>query len=147
MGWAWAWRAPPADPRPLTPPNPHSPPTHPSPTPPQGLTPLLGIDCWEHGYYLQVGARTMRVLGPALRFAARLPPPACPRPLAPARLPSPTPYYPPASTPSPPPPPSQPTHAFSTQYKNARPAYLKEIWRVVNWGDVGARFGAAAKKA
>jgi Fe-Mn family superoxide dismutase len=27
-------------------------------------------------------------------------------------------------------------HAYYLQYKNARPDYLKEIWKVVNWNNV-----------
>jgi len=34
-------------------------------------------------------------------------------------------------------------HAYYLDYKNVRPDYLKEIWKVVNWADVGARFDAA----
>eukprot|EP00188_Purpureofilum_apyrenoidigerum_P002102 Plantae.Rhodophyta-Purpureofilum_apyrenoidigerum.ctg22545.p2 GENE.Plantae.Rhodophyta-Purpureofilum_apyrenoidigerum.ctg22545~~Plantae.Rhodophyta-Purpureofilum_apyrenoidigerum.ctg22545.p2 ORF type:complete len:241 (+),score=47.40 Plantae.Rhodophyta-Purpureofilum_apyrenoidigerum.ctg22545:101-724(+) len=36
-------------------------------------------------------------------------------------------------------------HAYYLQYKNARPSYLKEIWKVVNWEDVATRYNAAAK--
>ncbi len=31
------------------------------------------------------------------------------------------------------------------QYKNARPDYLKEIWKIINWKDVAQRFDAAKK--
>ena len=35
-------------------------------------------------------------------------------------------------------------HAYYLQYKNVRPEYLKQIWSVVNWRDVEARFVAAS---
>lgn len=47
----------------------------------QGLVPLLGVDVWEHAYYLQ--------------------------------------------------------------YKNLRPDYLKEIWKVMNWKEIDQRFAKA----
>ncbi|KAL4447307.1 hypothetical protein ABPG77_007340 [Micractinium sp. CCAP 211/92] len=34
-------------------------------------------------------------------------------------------------------------HAFYLQYKNDRPAYLKEVWKVVNWAEAGRRFKEA----
>ena len=34
-------------------------------------------------------------------------------------------------------------HAFYLQYKNLKLEYLKNIWRVVNWGNVAARFERA----
>ncbi|NGX38726.1 MAG: Superoxide dismutase [Mn] [Chlamydiae bacterium] len=35
-------------------------------------------------------------------------------------------------------------HAYYLQYKNLRPEYLKNIWRVVNWGNVAERYAKAA---
>ena len=34
-------------------------------------------------------------------------------------------------------------HAYYLQYKNVRPDYVKEIWKVVNWADVSERLAAA----
>lgn len=34
-------------------------------------------------------------------------------------------------------------HAYYLQYENRRPDYLKEIWSIVNWGDVAERLAAA----
>eukprot|EP00467_Chlorarachnion_reptans_P016759 CAMPEP_0114506748 /NCGR_PEP_ID=MMETSP0109-20121206/11600_1 /TAXON_ID=29199 /ORGANISM="Chlorarachnion reptans, Strain CCCM449" /LENGTH=196 /DNA_ID=CAMNT_0001685371 /DNA_START=127 /DNA_END=717 /DNA_ORIENTATION=- len=34
-------------------------------------------------------------------------------------------------------------HAYYLDYLNARPKYLESIWKVVNWGDVAARYSAA----
>lgn len=42
-----------------------------------------------------------------------------------------------------PPCPPRPLPVQYLQYKNARPDYLKEVWKVVNWRDVGRRFEAA----
>lgn len=36
-------------------------------------------------------------------------------------------------------------HAYYLQYENRRPDYLKEIWSIVNWGDVAARLADAKK--
>lgn len=36
-------------------------------------------------------------------------------------------------------------HAYYLQYKNVRPDYLKEIWKVVNWETVESRLAGAAK--
>mmetsp|Transcript_4115 Transcript_4115/g.10254 ORF Transcript_4115/g.10254 Transcript_4115/m.10254 type:complete len:227 (+) Transcript_4115:57-737(+) len=33
-------------------------------------------------------------------------------------------------------------HAYYLQYKNARPEYLKEIWKVVNWKNAAERYAA-----
>jgi len=33
-------------------------------------------------------------------------------------------------------------HAYYLQYKNVRPDYVKAIWKLANWKDVGARFDA-----
>ena len=34
-------------------------------------------------------------------------------------------------------------HAFYLQYKNVKPDYLKAVWKVVNWQNVGERLNAA----
>lgn len=36
-------------------------------------------------------------------------------------------------------------HAYYLQYRNVRPDYLKEIWKVVNWANVNERLAAATK--
>ena len=37
-------------------------------------------------------------------------------------------------------------HAYYLKYQNRRPEYLKAIWEVVNWDEVGRRLGAAKGK-
>jgi len=34
-------------------------------------------------------------------------------------------------------------HAYYLQYKNVRPDYVSELWKLVNWQDVSARFDEA----
>jgi len=34
-------------------------------------------------------------------------------------------------------------HAYYLQYKNVRPDYVSQLWKLVNWQDVSARFDAA----
>jgi Fe-Mn family superoxide dismutase len=36
-------------------------------------------------------------------------------------------------------------HAYYLQYKNARPDYIKHIWEIVNWDDVGSRYAEVQK--
>ena len=38
-------------------------------------------------------------------------------------------------------------HAYYSQYRNVRPDYLRAVWSVVNWADVGSRYEAAAAGA
>jgi Fe-Mn family superoxide dismutase len=37
-------------------------------------------------------------------------------------------------------------HAYYLDYKNARPVFLKEVWKVVNWQKVAERLDAAIKE-
>jgi len=37
-------------------------------------------------------------------------------------------------------------HAYYLDYKNSRPNYLENIWKVINWKKVEERFEAAKKK-
>jgi len=37
-------------------------------------------------------------------------------------------------------------HAYYLDYKNARPVYLKDMWKVVNWNIVAQRLDAAVKE-
>lgn len=37
-------------------------------------------------------------------------------------------------------------HAYYLQYKNVRADYLRAIWDIINWDDVGSRFDAAIEK-
>ena len=37
-------------------------------------------------------------------------------------------------------------HAYYLDYKNARPVFLKEVWKVVNWHKVAERLDAAIKE-
>lgn len=38
-------------------------------------------------------------------------------------------------------------HAYYVDYKNVRPDYVKQIWKIINWKDVEKRFvNATAKK-
>ena len=34
-------------------------------------------------------------------------------------------------------------HAYYIDYKNARPVFLKEMWKIVNWGKVADRLEKA----
>ena len=36
-------------------------------------------------------------------------------------------------------------HAYYLQYKNVRPDYVKNIWKIINWKDVAARLEQANK--
>jgi Fe-Mn family superoxide dismutase len=38
-------------------------------------------------------------------------------------------------------------HAYYIDYKNVRPNFLKEIWKIVDWRKVQDRYFAAAKLA
>lgn len=38
-------------------------------------------------------------------------------------------------------------HAYYLQYKNVRPDYVDQLWNLVNWADVAARFEAARADA
>ncbi|MEU8038661.1 Fe-Mn family superoxide dismutase [Streptosporangium sp. NPDC049078] len=34
-------------------------------------------------------------------------------------------------------------HAYYLQYRNVRPDYVEQLWSLINWNDVIARFDAA----
>ncbi len=38
-------------------------------------------------------------------------------------------------------------HAYYLDYKNARPVYLTNMWKIINWPKVEERLAAAKKSA
>ena len=36
-------------------------------------------------------------------------------------------------------------HAYYLQYKNVRPDYVKNVWKVANWKEISKRYGSVAK--
>ena len=92
------------------------------------LVPLLGVDVWEHAYVRHSGrcGNTYWSGWPLLPLVQAM---TGRRPVTILMD-----HFP-------------PFFSQYLQYKNVRPDYLREIWKVINWNEAAARFEAAAKGA